>query len=179
MVAFLLQSIEDTDDRDFMENVYLSYKRLMFSEIHKITRDRWTTEDILHTVIEKLINKIQLLKTLSKPKLINYIATTSRNTAFNYLRSMKKVKEVPYDDLIEETIQFVPDIDEGILLDELLDSVETAWDKLDTRNKRILEMKYILENSDAEIAKEFGISSESVRMALTRARKMLRFYTVV
>ena len=35
----------------------------------------------------------------------------------------------------------------------------------------MLESKYILGLSNAEIAKDFGVKTESVRMMLTRARK--------
>lgn len=45
------------------------------------------------------------------------------------------------------------------------------WPLLTPRNQYILRAKYILEKSSAEIAHELGIKSDSVRMALTRARK--------
>lgn len=45
------------------------------------------------------------------------------------------------------------------------------WDMLDPRNKFVLEARYILEKTDAEIAEELCIRPNSVRMVLTRARK--------
>ena len=48
------------------------------------------------------------------------------------------------------------------------------WADLDARTRYILESRYILEKSDAEIAEELQISPQSVRMSLTRARRAAR-----
>ena len=98
MIPFAILAIEDSDDRDFMEHLYTNYQRLMYSEIRKIISDHLATEDLLHSVIVKLIDKISLLRSLTKAKLINYIITTCRNTALNYLRDTKKSTEYSYDD---------------------------------------------------------------------------------
>ena len=127
-----------------------------------------------HRVIIKLIGQLQLLRTLSKPKLINYITATSRNTALNHLRSVKKIAEVPYDDSIEDVRRHLPEIDEMMLYGELRDSVYSAWDNLDERNRRVLELKYVLKKPNEQIAKELGIRADSVRMVLSRARNSLK-----
>ena len=174
MIHLLLLSIENSDDREFLEHIYLSYKRLMFSEIMKKVDDRWATEDILHSVVIKLIDKLQLLRTLSESQIISYVVTTSRNAALNHLRSIKKKAEIPYNDAIEGLSQDTPGIDERILYDELLRNIGSAWEKLNMRNKRVLELKYILEKPNDEIARELGIGIDSVRMVLTRARNSLK-----
>lgn len=174
MIPIMIVTIENSDDRDFMEEVYLSYKRLMFSEIVKITNDRWAAEDVLQSVVVKLIDKLPLLQTLSKPKLINYIISASRNTAFNHLRSLKRAAEVSYDDEFDNMRNQAPSIDEGLMLSEMLDNIGSAWEKLDERSRRILEMKYVLEKANEDIAKELEIKPSSVRMLLTRARNALK-----
>ena len=63
MIPIIILTIENEDDRAFMEGLYLSYNRLMRSEIHKILKDSWATEDVEQNVLEKLIDKIPLLKT--------------------------------------------------------------------------------------------------------------------
>jgi len=170
MMPFAILAIEDSDDRDFMESIYNDYKRLMYSEINKITRDRWVTEDILHSVIVKLIDKVSLLRSLTKAKLINYIMITSKNTALNYLRDTKKVSEYTYDENIYDNGVQDSLLEDKLISIELINSMHSAWRLLDERSKRVLEMKYILEKKDSEIAEELGIGANSVRMTLTRAR---------
>lgn len=85
--------IEDDDDREFMKNLFLEYQRLMYSEIYQITRDTWSTEDVLQSTLVNLIDKIPLLRSLDRNRLVNYIITSSKNTAINYL---KKEKRIPF-----------------------------------------------------------------------------------
>lgn len=46
------------------------------------------------------------------------------------------------------------------------------WPQLDSRTQQLLEDKYVLNMSDAEIASVLGVKSSSVRMLLTRARSV-------
>ncbi len=62
MIPAIILTIEDPDDSKFMEELYISYKWIMYSQIMKLISDPWTAEDILQTSIEKLIDKIELLK---------------------------------------------------------------------------------------------------------------------
>ena len=52
-----------------------------------------------------------------------------------------------------------------------LEHLSKVWPKLDGRSRYLLESHYILEKSPYEIAANLGIKADSVRMALTRARK--------
>ena len=83
MIPIIILTIEDPDDSKFMEELYISYRWLMYSQITKLVPDPWTAEDILQTALAKLIDKITLLKKLNKTDKINYIITTSRRSAIN------------------------------------------------------------------------------------------------
>lgn len=174
MIPLIIQSIEDDSDREFMENLFISYQRLMFSEIQAIVIDQWATEDVLQTVLEKLIDKIQLLRTLDSARLINYVISATKNTSLNYLRAKKRLPEFSFDDDFDSAKHHDPGFEYQFLLKESLQGVNDAWKKLDGKSKQVLEMKYILEKSDSEIAMELGILPGSVRMTLTRARNNLK-----
>jgi len=174
MIPLIISSIESQDDRDFLEDIYLSYSRLMYSEIIKIVRDSWAAEDLLQSVVEKLVAKVQLLRTLNKPKLINYVTTASRNTAYNYLRDRRKIVEVPLEDGTLVDIAITGWIDDRLLLQESIKNIHQAWLALNERYRRVLELRYFLDKTDEEISSELGILKGSVRMVLTRARNALR-----
>lgn len=53
-------AIENESDRDFMENIFFSYQRLIYHEIGSILNDPWSKDDIFQTVIVQLINNISL-----------------------------------------------------------------------------------------------------------------------
>lgn len=145
MIPICILAIEDEDDRAFMENLYMSYQRLMYSTIRNIVRDDWATEDVMQSALVKLIDKIPLLKSRTDVQRISYVVTTSRNTALDYMR--KKARRGPDSSF-----------------DEVQDS-DLSWGAVHEVER------IILEKPPAELAKALGIKSDSVRMALSRARK--------
>ena len=67
-----------------------------------------------------------------------------------------------------------PPLDDILHLEELKGDVTTALRSLDEKSQRILEMKYMLDLSNAEIADELQSSVDSLRMSLIRARRKLK-----
>ena len=67
--------------------------------------------------------------------------------------------------------QSISDVEDYVIMQSQLEALQSIWPRLDMRSRYILEAKYILEKSDKEIADELHIKPQSVRMALTRARK--------
>lgn len=171
----LILAIESPDDREFMGNLYEKYNRLMYSESIKIMKDPWTTEDVMQIAVIKLINKIPLLRTLDKEKLVNYIITTCRNTAYNYIRDHKRITELEFEYNETDGVHYDENpLEERVILNDTLRNVKKAWDMLDDRSRELLEKRYILDKSTEEIAEEMGIKRGSVRMALSRARNNLK-----
>lgn len=175
MLPIIILAIENDDDRAFMENLYLSYNRLMRSEISKILKDPWSTEDVEQSVLEKLIDKIHLLKTMDRARLVNYIISASRNRAYNYLRDNKKITVFSFDDEQDTAnIQLSNTPRTPIQMWEEANHIKEVWTKLDERSRYVLDLKYTLHKDDAEMAKDLGISQASVRMAVSRARQKLK-----
>lgn len=54
------------------------------------------------------------------------------------------------------------------------DALAQVWPRLDENTRWLLEARYILDYSDGELARELGVKPDSVRMALTRARRKAR-----
>lgn len=55
-----------------------------------------------------------------------------------------------------------------------LDALAQVWPRLDENTRWLLEARYILDYSDGELARELGVKPDSVRMALTQARRKAR-----
>lgn len=171
MIPICILAIEDDSDREFMTNLFLQYKRLMYSEIVKIVPNDTAVDDILQDTLVKLIKQLQKLRRFERDQLVNYIITAVQHMAINYLRDQKVI--VPFDDCLEtpDSEQEQAIIEEHLAHEEAKETLERIWPKLDARNQYLLESRYILEKPMDVIAQELGIKPESVRMALTRARK--------
>lgn len=173
MIPYFIMAIENEDDRDFMAMIYEKYNRLMYNEIYHILNDRWLAEDVMHSTVVRLIDKVDELRTKDRSHLINYIISASKNQAKNYIRDNQKYNGYSFDDCFD-----MPDKKQGreamdfhLIHVEDLQQLAAIWDKLDERSRYVLEGYYILEKSMPQLADELDIKPESVRMALTRARK--------
>lgn len=145
-------AIENESDRDFMENIFFSYQRLIYHEIGSILNDPWSKDDIFQTVIVQLINNIDTLRPMPAKVLTSYIATSARNAALTHIRNISRRKEVLADEFDNNYVDADHDTDpEFILLkSEEINSFAKVWDELDDKTKFLLSSRYILEKSYAE-----------------------------
>lgn len=173
MIPYCILAIEDPSDREFMTELFLHYQKLMYATIQKITQDHWLIDDIFQSTLERLIDKITLLRTFDRDRLINYIIVSCRNNAYTIFQNQNRHFMEDIEDFIGEASisQSISDVEDYVIMQSQLEALQSIWPRLDMRSRYILEAKYILEKSDKEIADELHIKPQSVRMALTRARK--------
>ena len=178
MFPYIIQTIEDDDDRAFAESLYISYRKLMFSEINKIVNNPWDAEDIFQNVLEKLMEKLSLLRSLDRPHMANYIITACRHNAISLLREKKREASYSFDEAIDSCEEYSDiwqdSIENQLILQQSREAFFEEWKKLSPETRELLSAKYILKQSDEEIAGWLGIKTNSVRMALTRARREFR-----
>jgi len=174
MLPSVIALIVDEDDREFMTQLFLRYRRIMFSEISKLISDQWDAEDILQNSLIKLCDKVSLLRDLDEHRRICYVITTVRNLAKNHIRDNHVVSICSFDDEnlnLSDTISDGTNIDQTIIIKEQLKDLASVWQMLDETSQRLLEGKYIMMKSDAELGHILGINPSSVRMMLTRSRR--------
>ena len=171
MLPLVILAIEDESEKVFMTWLYLQYRRLIYSEVRKIVGNTDEAEDLLQSIVEKLIEKLPLLRGMEQSKLVNYIISTAKNTAYNSLRG--KEQEILWEDQ-EELADPAPMPEEHILAQEDLYRLARVWIDLDKKTQYLLSAKYILKKSGKEIASDRNMSPDNVRMALVRARRKAR-----
>lgn len=167
MLPLVILAIEDENEKAFMTWLYLQYRRLIYSKVRKIVGNTDEAEDLLQSVVEKL----PLLRAMEQSKLVNYIISTAKNTAYNSLRG--KEQEILWEDQ-EELVDPAPMPEEHILAQEDLSRLARVWIDLDKKTQYLLSAKYILKKSGKEIASDLNMPPDNVRMALVRARRKAR-----
>lgn len=108
-----------------------------------------------------------------KKKTQNYVITVTRNYCVSFLRQDRRSQE----DLFEN-ISMVKN-DEEDIEDYVINKEQIAWlaseiNQLDDIYKAVLELKYVNEFTDDEIATFLKIKKKTVQMRLYRAKIMLR-----
>lgn len=172
MIPCCVMVMENESDRDFMARIYEEYSRLMYHEIFQILKNSWQTEDVVHSSVVRLIEKVDELRAKDRDHLVNYIISTCKNQAKNFIRDNARHNGYSFDDCFD-----VPDLERSresmedrLIHVEDLRRLPVAWGELDDRSRHVLEGYYILNKPMAELAEELNIKPGSVRMALTRAR---------
>ena len=173
MLPICIMTIEDESDREFMARLYTRYRRLMYDTIRQVVGDHWSAEDVVQATLLKLIDKVPKLQTLDDRRTAGYIAAACRHTAYNELRRRSRQPLfVPEEERTADSAASSPrSMELHMIRKEDLRRMAEIWGKLDERSRFALEARYILEQTDAEIAQSLSISPESVRMVLTRARQ--------
>lgn len=169
MLPVIILAIENDDDREFMSSVYYQYNRLMFSEANKIVQNDMDAEDIVQDVIEKLIDKIDVLKVLAPRQLTCYVAESAKNRARNFMRSTVN-RPLPLE-TADQVGSFAEDVEQAVLCSVSIIELRSVLRKMKDSSSSLLRMKYILQLSNEEIANELKIKPDSVRVLLSRARK--------
>jgi RNA polymerase sigma-70 factor (ECF subfamily) len=175
MLMMIIAALEGEDDKAFMVSLYQDYYGLVRKTVYNITHDADNAEDLINDTFIKLIKKISLVRTLDRCKTAAYVVYTSRSVAINFMkhRSVQK-KHMYYGenmDLAEKVSSLEGAIEDRIIHQEEIEEMGNAILKLPEKQKDLLYFKYILEMADTEIAETFGISPDSVRQYLTRARR--------
>ena len=171
----VILSMPAGEDRDFMEQLYREHYRLMFATAWKYSDNKEAVEDIVSDGCLSLMRNLYTLRNLGDHKLKAYIVTTIRNTSFDYFEKQKTSRSVPLDD--NEWIGQLTgkhDLERKVFLREELASVCEAIDMLSPNERQVMRMKFFMNLSDEEIAGRVGISVNSIRSYISRARKKLK-----
>lgn len=108
---------------------------------------------------------------MEQNKLVNYIISTAKNTAYNSLRG--KDRGILWEEQ-EALADPAPTPEDQIIAQEDLYRLAHVWGDLDERTQYLLSAKYILKKSGKEIAGNLNMPSDNVRTALVRARRKAR-----
>lgn len=170
-LMFYLMPISDTN-RAFMEQLYEDYHRLMCHQAYRIIPDPHAVDDIVGDVLVSLMGVIEKLTDMSCPERRAYIVICIRNASLSYLRKAAHRREsapIPEDTSTDE-----PDVDAGIIEEELAEELKECLRILPEKDRMILEMRYYQEMGMAQIAQTLGLSEAATRKRISRAKNRLR-----
>lgn len=173
MIIFL--TFDTKEERDKFVFLYSHYLNTVYYTVTRFVSDPYTIEDLSQDVFLALSKHLDKCD-LSNPKQTrNYIITIARNRCKNYLRDSKKVDIDSLDDLHNKS-QDVADIDilKIMLKKDTQQKLIEEIQKLNDIYKEVLELKYVAQFSNQEIADFLHIEKKTVEMRLYRANNILR-----
>jgi RNA polymerase sigma-70 factor (family 1) len=131
--------------------------------------DKHASEDVVQEVYIYIWENADRMNIKSSLK--NYLYVMVRNKCFNYLKSIKITDSYDYLDLnissiTEQVFDSASEDDKQIVFHQILKIVDSLPDKM----QQIVRLKYLHHYKYAEIAAELGVSINTVKTQLKRAK---------
>lgn len=158
------------EETEFFQQFYEEYKGFIFYIANRYTTIQPDCEDIVQDSVIRLLCNTKSLMALNHPQKTKYIALTVKSAFLDHERKMLASKEIDLDDERLATLL------EKSSLCTNADHSQSQMDlwqlrqMLSQRDWLVLEGKYILGYSQDELSELIGVSSDSIRMILHRAR---------
>ena len=166
---------QSPDDQAFFQNFYHEYRDLMLYAAKRYASTPEDCEDLVQDSLLRLMKNISTLRELSGCKIANYIVLTIRTQFIDQLRRKQSPATADlYGSMLEQCLNedaWNTDT-ETDMLNRL--EIQSVMERLPVTDRIVLEGWYIMGYSQEELAAQLGCKPDSIRMALSRARKKAR-----
>ena len=169
--------IENDEDRQFLTDIYLQYKPLMYKAAYPFFNNNISeVDDAVSSAILKLCKKCDTLKKVDCNKRASYIVSTVRNVCLSRLRELKRQRlHLDFgsnsDEL--ETISGADNVQEIVFSTILAIDLLNAFPELSKKDRELIRMRHIDQLDYSEIAEFSGSTEGAVRTAVSRAKSRL------
>lgn len=181
----IILTINNTDDRAFVENLYRRYRKKIYASAFKILNQREDAEDCVQDVIKTVILHSDTFRSADPAGLSKLLALCTRNAALDLYRKNKKRQDhesnLPFDPEHEQ--ELLPEMknlteqavspDKLVLNEENKHRVAQMIADLDDIYRDVLILQYRYHMKNKEIAEILKISENTVGVRLYRAKQIL------
>ena len=175
-MPLVIQTIENDDDRHFMEQLYTNYSRLMYSTAWKYAVSGVEVEDVVSDSCVALIPKVSLLRGMEPNALGVYVIATVRNATIDANRKACRQNERLRHEA-SETLENLPGVEtteDRVMLREKLRAILAAASGPPWIEQDVLRMKCQQGMTARQIAEQAGITEDDVWKYLKHARLIIR-----
>lgn len=170
---YFLRSPLDDLDVTSQELVYRSFYQFVYRDIYFMVRDHPLSEDIIQDAFLKAVTNGPKMR--SDENIPAWIKQLTRNTALDYLRKLKRNRQVLIDSFVKISGKSFDEISVAIEVetrerDKLL---YQAINELNLEYRTVLLQFYIKGKSYREICRELNLTEPVFTQRLARARKKL------
>ena len=161
--------------RPTFEEMYDSYKKLIYYETFKHLKSLELIEESMQETMIKILKQYEKLADMDEAARRVYIGKIARGTATDfYYKEVATRNNVVYIEELSEGEGSISET-EVFMSDIILDSnLEDSLDELTSGEREIIHLFYFEEIPYSEIASLLGISEDNARQRMCRAKKYLK-----
>lgn len=170
----MLFVIPEAEDREKFEDLYRTYRQLLFYVANQILRDEYQAEDAVHQAFVKILENLDKIRLVDCPQTKGYVVVIVRNLCFNLLKSKKRRGDSSLEELEESFQPPAPEqVEDAAEQRDGYRALVEGIKRLPPNYAAVLLLKYDGGYSTEEIAKQLDLTTENVKKLLQRARKKL------
>lgn len=168
MLAIYLSMIESEEGKSKFENLYLSYRQLMYYIANDILKDDYEAEDAVQQSFLRIVENIDKFPDPPCEKAKGLAVIITRRISIDIYRKRKKRATVSLDG------EDWPDENTAAYQEELNDALEKALLLLPDMYAETIKLKFFYEYSILEISEILGISESNVKQRIFRGKQKLK-----
>lgn len=165
-----LNLIDTEEEKSKFEQIYYTYRSIMFYVAKGILKDDYLSEDAVHNAFINIAKNMDNIGEVDSNRTKGYVVVIVRNISLNMLK--KQSKTVAIDDFEEYTSDDT-NLEEVVLSKLSFDLIVEEIENLSIIYKDILYLSYVENLKTKEISKLINIDHETVKKRLQRGRKKL------
>jgi len=155
-----------------MADLYDRYGRVAYSLICRVVRDAAAAEDLVQETFLRVWNRVQSFDP-ERGALGPWILTVARNRAIDYLRSVDgRMSAASLD--VSDNPALVSTFDDASLTLDRARRLKTAFEKLNSNQRTVIELAYFEGLSQTEMAERMNQPLGTVKTWVRSALKALR-----
>jgi len=156
-----------------MKDIFLMYYPRLAYFAENLLNDKQEAEDIASSALGKLWENISEPGNKRIDNIQAWLFAIVRNACFNYLKH-QRIKRNGDQDMLGDLEEINKDIESNIIEEDIVNKLFKEIYQLPTRCKQVAELIYIKGYTVAEVSKELGVTSSTVRSQQARAIELIR-----
>lgn len=167
----LMKKVTISQDREAFRSLFLYFGPRLKAMLMKSGADHATADDLVQDVMMTVWRKCGLYKS-ARGAVSTWIFTIARNARIDRLR---RASSRPYDDIDEfELASDYPDAEQETLAGQQASLVSQAISALPDEQRQIMEMAFVIDLPQSEIAKKLSLPLGTVKSRMRLAYGKLR-----
>lgn len=166
-------TIENEDQRNELQIFYAdNYRRFIHIAMQKV-KSKNNAEDVIQEVFSDIADKPEIFFNVPRAERITFVDILVRNTAIGMFKKERnrtsKLEELD-EELVDESVRIEDDLLAKVTREELIKYILTLPEK----QRTVFKLRVITGLSIGDIAKQVGISCNTVKWHLKMARRNIK-----
>ena len=166
MLTLLISSIDNQEQKDKFETIYLQYRKLLKYVAFQMLQDDFLAEDAVQEAFLKLTNYMDKVEDTDSHSTYSFLLIIIRSVCLDMLSKEDRQKQK--ENAVKQSSQLLTDTYKQTDIE-----VQEAIASLPEIYRDIMMLKFYYDMPDGKIANIMNIKASTVRKRLERARKML------